>query len=128
MRASAVSPGKPDSVHLAGLSKPSVKDVPADGHQFLVIGHEGFGQVEAVGENVTEVRPGDYVVATVRRPGTSLYDLIGTSDMTTDDTYLERGINLRHGYLTEYTIMANALRVADHCARGSGSAGSGRRP
>jgi len=23
-------------------------------------------------------------------------------DMTTDDTYYERGINLRHGYLTEY--------------------------
>jgi len=40
-----------------------------------------------VGSNVTEVRPGDYVVATVRRPGGSIYDLIGTNDMTTDDTY-----------------------------------------
>jgi threonine dehydrogenase-like Zn-dependent dehydrogenase len=50
---------------------------------------------------VTEVAPGDYVVATVRRPGTSIYDLIGTNDMTTDDTYFERGISLRHGYLTE---------------------------
>src|SRR6516164_1596510 len=45
--------------------------------------------------------PGDYVVATVRRPGASIYDVIGTNDMTTDDTYFERGINLRHGYLTE---------------------------
>jgi hypothetical protein len=53
---------------------------------------------------VTEVRPGDYVVATVRRRGTSLYDLIGTNDMTTDDTYFERGINLRHGFLTEYYV------------------------
>jgi hypothetical protein len=35
---------------------------------------------------VAEVRPGDYVVATLRRPGTSLYDLIGTNDMTTDDS------------------------------------------
>src|SRR4029453_11770170 len=42
------------------------------------------------------------VVATVRRPGTSIYDRIGTSDMTTDDVYFERGINLRHGYLTGY--------------------------
>jgi threonine dehydrogenase-like Zn-dependent dehydrogenase len=50
----------------------------------LVIGHEGFGQVEAVGPNVSELKPGDYVVATVRRPGRSLYDLIGTNDMTTD--------------------------------------------
>jgi threonine dehydrogenase-like Zn-dependent dehydrogenase len=44
------------------------------------------------------------VVATVRRPGKSIYDLIGTNDMTTDDTYYERGINLRHGYLTEYYV------------------------
>src|SRR5204863_9289967 len=42
--------------------------------------------------------------ATVRRPGTSIYDLIGTNDMTTDDTYFERGINLRHGYLTEFYV------------------------
>ena len=133
MKAIAVLPGKRDSVHLAELPKPSVEEVPGgrgvlvkvlrvgvdgtdkeinaaeygaapDGHRFLVIGHEGFGQVEAVGENVTEVQPGDYVVATVRRPGTSLYDLIGTNDMTTDDTYFERGINLRHGYLTEYYV------------------------
>jgi glucose 1-dehydrogenase len=69
-----------------------------------VIGHEGFGRVEAVGPNVTEFKPGDYVVATVRRPGKSIYDLIGTNDMTTDDVYYERGINLRHGYLTEYYV------------------------
>src|SRR5256886_15933362 len=40
----------------------------------------------------------------VRRPGSSLYDQIGTYDMTTDDTYFERGINLRHGFLTEYVV------------------------
>jgi threonine dehydrogenase-like Zn-dependent dehydrogenase len=70
----------------------------------LIIGHESFGRVEAVGPNVTELSPGDYVVATVRRPGGSIYDRIGTYDMTTDDTYFERGINLRHGYLTEYYV------------------------
>src|SRR5215467_11579201 len=133
MKAVAVFPRKPDSVHLAELPKPSVDDVgngrgvlvrllrcgvdgtdkevnageygaPPPGYDFLVIGHEGFGRVEAVGSNVTELRPGDYVVATVRRPGGSIYDLIGTSDMTTDDTYFERGINLRHGFLTEYYV------------------------
>jgi threonine dehydrogenase-like Zn-dependent dehydrogenase len=133
MKAIAVIPGKPDSVHLAELPKPSIEEVPGgrgvlvkvlrvgidgtdkeinaalyghapEGYDFLVIGHEGFGQVEAVGPNVTEVKPGDYVVATVRRPGHSIYDLIGTSDMTTDDTYFERGINLRHGYLSEYYV------------------------
>ncbi len=74
------------------------------GDDFLIIGHEGFGIVEEVGPNVSELKKGDYVVATVRRPGTSIFDLIGTNDMTTDDTYFERGINLRHGYLSEYYV------------------------
>src|SRR5919199_1019233 len=133
MKAIAVYPGKPNTVHLAELPKPSVDEIPEgrgvlvrvlrvgvdgtdreinaaeygaapEGYDFLVIGHESFGQVVAVGPNVTELQPGDYVVATVRRPGHSLYDQIGTYDMTTDDTYYERGINLRHGYLTEYYV------------------------
>jgi threonine dehydrogenase-like Zn-dependent dehydrogenase len=74
------------------------------GFDYLIIGHEGFGQAEAVGQNVTELKPGDFVLATVRRPGGSIYDLIGTNDMTTDSTYYERGVNLRHGYLTEYYV------------------------
>src|SRR5207237_10339687 len=63
-----------------------------------------IGWVEEVGPNVSELKPGDYVVATVRRPGKSIYDLIGASDMTTDDTYYERGINLLHGFLTEFYV------------------------
>jgi len=133
MKAISVFPGKPNSVHVAELPKPSLDQVPngrgvlvkvlrvgvdgtdkeinaaeygaaPPGYDFLVIGHEGFGQVEAVGPNVNEVKPGDCVVATIRRPGKSIYDEIGTNDMTTDDTYYERGINLRHGYLTEYYV------------------------
>src|SRR5262249_51784846 len=73
-----------------------------EGDEYLILGHESFGVVEAVGENVTEFRPGDHVTATVRRPGASPYDAIGLQDMTTDDTYFERGINLRHGYLADY--------------------------
>jgi threonine dehydrogenase-like Zn-dependent dehydrogenase len=34
----------------------------------------------------------------------SLYDRIGTSDMSTDKEYFERGINRLHGYLTEYYV------------------------
>jgi threonine dehydrogenase-like Zn-dependent dehydrogenase len=52
------------------------------------------------------------VVATVRRPGTSLYDAIGLQDMTTDDVYYERGINLLHGFLSERYVEA-----ADHLVR-----------
>jgi threonine dehydrogenase-like Zn-dependent dehydrogenase len=72
------------------------------GDDYLILGHESFGVVEAVGPGVTELRPGDHVVASVRRPGSSVYDRIGLQDMTTDDTYFERGINLRHGFLAEY--------------------------
>ena len=74
MKAIAVFPGKPNSVHLAELSKPSVSDIPngrgvlvkvlrvgvdgtdkeinaaeygaaPEGYDFLVIGHESFGRV-----------------------------------------------------------------------------------
>ena len=43
--------------------------------------------------HVKNVKKGDFVTATVRRPGGSIYDLIGTNDMTSEDTYYERGIN-----------------------------------
>ena len=71
------------------------------GGEHLVIGHESFGQVVEVGDKVTEVKPGDYVSCTVRRPGGSLFDLIGRNDITSEEVYYERGINLCHGYLTE---------------------------
>jgi threonine dehydrogenase-like Zn-dependent dehydrogenase len=133
MRAVAVTPGKPNSVHLADLPKPCVVEVPAGrgvlvrvlkigvdatdreineakygaappGYDFLVLGHESFGIVEDVGPAVRHVKPGDYVAATVRRPGGSIYDQIGTSDMTSEETYYERGINLLHGFLTEHYV------------------------
>src|SRR6266568_6808723 len=134
MKAVAVLPGKPNSVHLAELPKPGVRDVPngrgvlvrvlrvgvdgtdkeinaaeygaaPEGDDFLIIGHENFGVVEEVGPNVPDtIRPGGYVVASVRRPGSSVYGKIGLQDFTTDDVYFERGINLLHGYLTEYYV------------------------
>ena len=61
--------------------------------------------MEEVGPNVPDtVTPGTYVVASVRRPGSSIYGKIGLQDFTTDDVYYERGINLLHGYLTEYYV------------------------
>jgi glucose 1-dehydrogenase len=133
MKAVAVTPGKPNSVHLAELPKPRVDEVSGGrgvlvrvlkvgvdatdreindaqygaappGYDFLVLGHESFGVVEAVGDHVTHVKPGDYVTATVRRPGGSIYDQIGTSDMTSEEVYYERGINLLHGFLTDYYV------------------------
>jgi len=134
MRAIAVTPGKPHSIHLRDVAKPSVDDVPGGrgvlvqvlrvgvdgtdkeineaqygaappGDDYLVIGHENFGRVVEVGPSVPDtIRPGTYVVATVRRPGSSIYGKIGLQDFTTDDVYYERGINLLHGYLTEFYV------------------------
>ncbi|HZR99024.1 MAG TPA: glucose 1-dehydrogenase [Chloroflexota bacterium] len=134
MKAIAVIPGQPNSMHLRDVPLPSLDDVPdgrgvlvrvlrvgvdgtdkeinaaeygqaPPGDEYLITGHENFGQVVAVGPNVpASLQPSTYVVATVRRPGSSLYDQIGLQDMTTDDVYYERGINLRHGYLAEYYV------------------------
>jgi threonine dehydrogenase-like Zn-dependent dehydrogenase len=76
------------------------------GSDYLIIGHESFGIVHEVGPAVRSVAPGDFVTATVRRPGTSIFDQIGTYDMTSDETYYERGINLLHGFMTEYYVDA----------------------
>jgi threonine dehydrogenase-like Zn-dependent dehydrogenase len=140
MKAIAVIPGKPNSVHLRDVPKPSLDRVPdgrgvlvrlvnvgvdgtdkeinaaeyggaPNGDDFLILGHESFGQVEAVGPNVTEFQPGDYVAMVVRKPGSSIYDRIGAADMTTDDTYFEHGINQRHGFLTEYHVDAPEFMV-----------------
>lgn len=133
VKAIAVIPGKPNTIHLREVLKPRVEDIPngrgvlikilrvgvdgtdkeinaaeygaaPGGDDYLIIGHESFGRVESVGPKVTEFKPGDYVALTVRRAGSSIYDQIGTYDMTTDDTYFERGINLRHGFLTESVV------------------------
>src|SRR3954454_7839531 len=134
MKAIAVHPGQRDSMHLRDVREPEVTDIPdgrgvlvkvlrvgvdgtdkeinaaeygaaPPGDDYLVTGHESFGQVVAVGANVpTTIQPGAYVVASVRRPGSSIYGKIGLQDFTTDDMYYERGINLLHGYLTEYYV------------------------
>ena len=130
MKAIAVTPGQTDSVHQRDIPEPSIEKVPdgkgirvkvlkvgvdatdreinealygnsPPGDDYLVLGHECFGVVLEVGSKVRKVKPGDYVTATVRRPGGSIYDQIGTYDMTSEETYYERGINLLHGYLTQ---------------------------
>ena len=98
MKAIAVIPGKPNSIHLREVPKPDHGKIPGGrgvlvkltrvgvdgtdkeinaaeygapppGDEFLILGHESFGRVVAVGPNVIEFAPGDYVVASVRRPG-----------------------------------------------------------
>jgi threonine dehydrogenase-like Zn-dependent dehydrogenase len=134
MEAIAVFPGKADSAHLTNIPEPHVDEIPdgrgvrvkilrvgldgtdieinaaeygeaPPGSDYLVLGHEGLGIVEEVGSAVTEVAPGDYVVAIVRQPrGNSIYDRIDMADFTTDTRYWEHGISRVHGFLTEQYV------------------------
>lgn len=130
MKALAVHPGHPNSVHLAEIAEPSLKSIPGDrgvlvetlqvgldatdaeinealygrapeGDDYLVLGHEVFGKVLEVGSAVKHLQPGDYCTCTVRRPGPTIYDKIGRNDITSYETYFERGINLLHGFMTQ---------------------------
>lgn len=130
MKGIAVIPGRPNSLHMVDLFAPSLDQVTdgrgvlvrvfqvgldgtdreissgqygatPSGFDFLVVGHENLGIVEQVGPGVTGLAPGDYVVCMVRRPGRSLYDLMGLPDMSTDEAVKEHGISGLHGFLTE---------------------------
>src|SRR6059036_3284798 len=98
MKAIAVHPGKPNSIHLEEVPKPSVDEIPdgngvlvrvvrvgvdgtdkeinaaeygaaPPGDDYLIIGHENFGEVVEAGANVPDtITPGSYVVSSVRRP------------------------------------------------------------
>src|SRR3954452_23526471 len=134
MKAIAVHPGVPNSMHLREVPAPALDEIPdgrgvlvevlrvgvdgtdkeinaaeygdaPDGHDYLITGHESLGRVVEVGPNVpTTIKPGTIVVASVRRAGSSVYDLIVLQDFTTDDVYLERDINKRQGYLCEQYV------------------------
>lgn len=134
MKAVVVIPKKQNSVHVVEMDKPKLDEIPGGrgvlvevlrvgacgtdreinnaeygvapkGFDFLVLGHENLGRVVEVGDNVTDFRPDDLVVATVRRPrGSSIYDKIGEQDFTTDDKYYERGISRLHGYMAEFYV------------------------
>ena len=138
----AVHPGKADSMHVRDVPRPSVDAIPGGrgvlvkmirvglcgtdreidaaefgeapaGDDFLIIGHENLGRIEAVGPNVpSTLKPGGLVVATVRRPGSTIYDLIGLQDMTTGEDFTERGIRRAHGYLAESYAEDAAYLVA----------------
>jgi threonine dehydrogenase-like Zn-dependent dehydrogenase len=140
MQAIAVHPGVAGSIHSRRVPRPRLGDIlagrgvlvevlrvgidgtdkeisqglfgtPPEGDDYLVIGHENLGRVVEAGPAVPpELGVGALVVATVRRPGNSLYDQLGMQDFTTD-TPNERGINGRHGFLSEYYVEDAAYLV-----------------
>jgi threonine dehydrogenase-like Zn-dependent dehydrogenase len=70
----------------------------------LVIGHEAIGIAEAVGNRVSTIKPGDFVVATVRRPDGCPACQAGQPDMCLWRQYRERGIFYAHGFMAEQIV------------------------
>jgi len=131
MKAIAIEPGRPGSIHVRESDTPSLAEIPGDagvrvrvlevglcgtdgellagefglapdGDDHLVLGHENLGQVVEVGAGAAErFSVGDLVVATVRRPGDSDYDRAGLYDLSTDPDVHERGVRRFHGFLAE---------------------------
>ena len=136
MQALVVTPGQKNSTRLTGVPTPRpgprqalvrVLEVGLDGtdreiaeglyggapagQDYLIIGHESLGQVEEVGPEVEKIRPGDLVVATVRRPDDCINCRAGESDNCLKGDYLERGIKGLHGFLAEYYVEDEAFLV-----------------
>jgi len=90
------------------------------GLDYLIIGHEGFGRVEAIGPNVTGIKPGDYVVATVRRPGNSRFPTASIIEALTNE---QKGFSTSRGPSTSSrTRHCPRRRLTDSCPRSDCSA------
>ncbi|MGC9514917.1 glucose 1-dehydrogenase [Methanocrinis sp.] len=98
---------KVHSVGLDGTDKEifdGVYGTPPSGEEILIPGHESLGRVEGIGKDVKSFRPGEMVVATVRRPDGCINCQAGEYDMCLLGDYRERGIKGLHGFLSEYYL------------------------
>jgi threonine dehydrogenase-like Zn-dependent dehydrogenase len=79
---------------------------PPNGSAYLITGHESFGQIIETGPRVSTVKPGDFVVPTVRRgcPENCMSCRNSRPDFCFTGHFTERGINKAHGYMTEFVV------------------------
>jgi threonine dehydrogenase-like Zn-dependent dehydrogenase len=80
---------------------------PPAGSPYLVLGHESLAEVIERGPAVEDLQPGDLVVTMVRRP-CGLAECpacaVGRPDFCVTGRFTERGINGRHGFMTERVV------------------------
>jgi threonine dehydrogenase-like Zn-dependent dehydrogenase len=80
---------------------------PPAGSPYLVIGHECLGEIVETGSAVHDLKPGDLVIPTVRRP-CNHPDCVpcraGRQDFCRTGDYHERGIKSMHGFMTELVV------------------------
>jgi glucose 1-dehydrogenase len=80
---------------------------PPAGSEYLVIGHESLSEVVEVGPEVRDIKPGDLVVTTVRRPCPHEYCRacrMGHQDFCFTGDFTECGIKEAHGFMTEFVV------------------------
>ena len=81
--------------------------MPPIGEPYLVMGHESLGEVVEVGSAVSNLKPGDLVVTTVRRPcgkPECRPCQHNRPDFCRTGAYTERGIMRRHGFMTDEVV------------------------
>jgi glucose 1-dehydrogenase len=139
MQALAVFPSK-KSVQLIDLPQPKLQDAtdvllrvhevglcgtdreissfeygsPPPGSDHLILGHELLAEVVEVGRGVRGLRPGDLVVAIVRRPCPHAECRAcrgGRQDFCITGDYTERGIKGANGFLADYVVEDEAYLV-----------------
>lgn len=139
MRAIAIRPGQPGSIHLREVPRPRLEDVAGGrgvrvrlirvglcgtdgdlaageyglaplGDDHLVLGHESLGRVVEAAP-AAGLASGQLVVVTIRRPGSSVYDRIGRPDLSSDAVFVETGISRAHGFMTEEVVVDEAYLV-----------------
>src|SRR5215475_5920575 len=87
---------------------------PPPGSDHLILGHESLAEVIEVGRGVHSLRPGDLVVAMVRRPcphAECRPCRAGRPDFCVTGDFTERGIKGADGFLTDYVVDDEAYLV-----------------
>jgi threonine dehydrogenase-like Zn-dependent dehydrogenase len=80
---------------------------PPLGSDYLVLGHESFGEVVEVGRDVTRLKVGDLAVPMVRRPcrdASCVACRADRADFCFTGDFTERGIKEQHGFMTEFIV------------------------
>lgn len=80
---------------------------PPKDSPYLLLGHESLSEVVETGDEVSRLKRGDLVVASVRRPcphASCVACRMGRQDFCFTGDFTERGIKEQHGYLTEFVV------------------------
>jgi len=78
-----------------------------EGCDYLVMGHEALAEIVETGPEAGDLRPGDLVVPTVRRPCEDPACIAcrnDRSDFCITGLYREHGIQNMHGFMTEFVV------------------------